>query len=209
MNKKTFFSLKIFIKKLYTQIETIQSKEKIFFLFINSWFRNLNLKVGKNLFLNQYLFISGEGSIKIGNNCTIGYKKGGYFRFGYCEFQARYPNSKILLGNNIKINNNLFICCAKEIVIGNKVLIGEGVMFIDHDGHGINPEERLSSIGKMQAIRIEDNVWIGSRVTILKGTQVGKNSIIGAGSVVKGNFAENVIISGNPARIIKEIKVIK
>jgi acetyltransferase-like isoleucine patch superfamily enzyme len=51
-------------------------------------------------------------------------------------------------------------------------------------------------------------VWIGSRVTILPGTEIGRNSIVGAGAVVKGVFPENVIIAGNPGKVIKGIEAL-
>ena len=52
---------------------------------------------------------------------------------------------------------------------------------------------------------IEDNVWIGEKSIILKGTKIGKNSIIGAGSVVSGEIPENVVYAGNPAREVKKL----
>ena len=131
-------------------------------------------------------------------------KWGGYYK-GASELQPRYKESKIIIGDNVHTNNNLFICCASEVIIEKDTLIGEGVMIIDHDAHGIKPDERNTSIGNVRTIHIEENVWIGSRVTILPGTQIGKNSIVGAGAVVKGVFPENVILGGNPAKVIREI----
>ena len=77
---------------------------------------------------------------------------------------------------------------------------------MDHNAHGVLPTERRTSAGTARKIIIEENVWLGNYVTILPGTIIGKNSIVGAESVVKGNFPENVIIQGNPAKIIKKIE---
>lgn len=109
------------------------------------------------------------------------------------------------MGKNVSTNNNLFLCARKCIIIKDDVLIGRNVTIMDHNAHGILPTERRSSKGTAREIIIGENVWIGNYVTILPGTVVGKNSIIGAGSVVKGSFPENVIIQGNPAKIIKKI----
>ena len=56
---------------------------------------------------------------------------------------------------------------------------------------------------KMKPVLIGENCFIGMNSIVLKGTTIGKNSIVGAGSVVCGKFPENVVIAGNPARIIK------
>lgn len=117
--------------------------------------------------------------------------------------QPRYKDSKIIIGQNVSTYNNLFICCTDKITIEKDTLIGERVMIIDHDAHGINACDRCTSIGKIKVIH---NVWIGSRVTILSGTVTGKNTIVGAGLVANGIFPGNVIISGNPEKIIKNIE---
>lgn len=54
----------------------------------------------------------------------------------------------------------------------------------------------------LRDICVEDNCFIGARVTLLPGTHIGKNSLIGAGAVVKGNIPEGSIVIGNPARVI-------
>ena len=77
---------------------------------------------------------------------------------------------------------------------------------IDFDAHGLTPSERRNSMEKVKPIVIGRNVWIGNNVIILKGTEIGDNSVIGAGSVVTGGkFPSNVVIAGNPARILKEL----
>lgn len=57
----------------------------------------------------------------------------------------------------------------------------------------------------MGKVTLADNVWIGDRVTILKGTSIGENSVVAAGAVVSGEFPANVVIGGVPARVIREI----
>lgn len=162
---------------------------------------------GDDTIINQKTLVSGKGHIAIGNSCRFGSRLGGYYYGGICELQSRYKNSKIVIGNNVSTNNNLFICAAKEIIIRSNTIIGGNVMMIDHDGHGIHPNNRRNDIGKVAAIHIGKNVWIGSRVTILPGTTIGNNCIVGAGALVKGIFPDNTIIAGNPAKIIKTINL--
>lgn len=166
----------------------------------------VKINLGNDVLFYQSTIITGKGLVSIGNSSVFGYKMGGYHSKGRIELQPRYKASKIIIGKNVMINNNLFICCADEVSIGNGTLIGESVMILDHNGHGISPNERRTTIGKVAPIHIEDNVWVGSRVTILPGTRIGRNSIISAGSIIKGDFPSNVIISGNPAMIVSKIK---
>lgn len=166
-----------------------------------------NIKLGYKTRFNQPLILMGGGTILIGNYCSFGYEYGGGFKNNYLEFQVRDDKAIIEIGNNVATNNNLFLCARNHIVIKDDVLIGRNVTIMDHNAHGVLPTERRTSDGTARKIIIEENVWLGNYVTILPGTIIGKNSIVGAGSVVKGIFPENVIIQGNPAKIIKKIEL--
>jgi acetyltransferase-like isoleucine patch superfamily enzyme len=153
---------------------------------------------------NQITLITGEGNVKIGKGCSFGYKPGGFYRGGSIELQARYKNAQIIIGNNVLTNNNVFLCSANLIEIGDYTLIGQNVTIMDHDAHGIHPKQRRLP-GKIARVIIGKNVWIGNNVCILKDSIIGDNTIVAAGAIVAGTFPGNVIIGGVPARIIKEI----
>jgi acetyltransferase-like isoleucine patch superfamily enzyme len=156
-------------------------------------------------FCEQTLIISGQGKVVIGNKCVFGTKLGGFYRRGYVELQARKSVARIVLGNNIACNNNLFICSENYIEIGDDCLIGQYVNIFDSEAHGIHPDKRRGGYGEIGSVKISNNVWIGNNVTILKNTNIGENTIVAAGAVVAGNFPSNVIIGGVPAKIIKSI----
>ena len=82
-------------------------------------------------------------------------------------------------------------------------MIASDVTITDSDWHGIY--DRTDYVATPKEVIIEENVWIGEKSIILKGTKIGKNSIIGAGSVVSGEVPDNVIFAGNPAREIKKL----
>ena len=95
-----------------------------------------------------------------------------------------------------------------SITVGDHTDIGSGCKIIDNDFHPLSysqrsPVERLDLV-KHRPITIGEGCFIGANSIILKGTTLGKNVVVGAGSVVCGSFPNNVIIAGNPARIIKE-----
>lgn len=158
----------------------------------------------KRPLFQQKVFFNGLGEVKIGRGCVFGYKQGGFNYKGSIEIQARYKNSKIVIGDNVHTNNNIYICAANFIEIGDDVLIGQNVIISDHEGHGIEPENRRK-IGIIGKVIIGKNVWIGNNVSILKNSEIGENSIVATGAVVSGIFPPNVIIGGVPAKIIKSI----
>ena len=154
--------------------------------------------------IHQFLLFTGQGSVSVGDNCTFGFKLGGFHRSGSIEIQARYVKSIVRIGNNTSTNNNIFICAANYVEIGNNVLIGNFVTISDHDAHNTNPNKR-NEIGAVGIVKIKNNVWIGNNVRISKNVEIGENSIIASGSVVTKSFPENVIIGGVPAKLIKSI----
>jgi len=95
----------------------------------------------------------------------------------------------------------------KRVEIGDGCLIGKGVQILDFDAHGVAPEERRTSIGRIAPVILGKNVWVGNGAILLKGTHIGDNSIVAAGAVVPGgDFPPDVVIGGNPARIVGELR---
>lgn len=192
------------ILKLRKKMEKIKRKFNIYFELKNY---KGNLEIASTVKFNQKIKLYGKGKIKIGRNSSLGYDIGGGFYEGRTELQTRTEKAIIEVGDDVHINNNVFICVRAGIEIKDKCLIGRNVSFLDHNGHGISVKNRHNYPGKENKIILEKNVWVGNNVTILSGTIIGKNSIVGANSVVKGRFPENVIIQGNPAKIVKKIEV--
>ena len=120
---------------------------------------------------------------------------------------ARY-GGHITIGAGCGISGST-IYAMKEINIGDNVLIGGNCKIIDNDFHPLSASERINQKTediKKRTINIGEGCFIGANSIILKGTTLGKNCVVGAGSVVSGTFPDNVIIAGNPAKIIKENK---
>lgn len=115
----------------------------------------------------------------------------------------------LLLGNQVYINRFTVIDATSSIQIGDRTMIGTHCYITDHD-HVFQGQPVDRSIGELPLTgvptSIEENVWIGSHVTILKGVTIGKNSIIGAGSVVTKSIPANSVAVGNPCRVIRERK---
>jgi acetyltransferase-like isoleucine patch superfamily enzyme len=111
--------------------------------------------------------------------------------------------SEIRLGRNVFINQNCTFYDLGGIDIADDVMIGPNVSIIA-TGHPVEPaRRRATTIGK--PIAIGKNVWIAAGATIIGGVTVGENSVVAAGSVVTCDVAANVLVGGNPARVIRAI----
>ena len=110
----------------------------------------------------------------------------------------------IFLGEDCFINFNCTILDEAKVTIGNNAFLGPNVS-IYTACHPLEVDRRNRFIEWAEPVTIGDNVWIGGDVTILPGVSIGDNTVIGAGSIVTKSFPSNVVIAGNPAKIIKEI----
>lgn len=118
------------------------------------------------------------------------------------------PGASIIIGSDTGISGGS-ICAAVSVKIGKECLIGANVTIADTDFHSINPIGRRYNGNPPEIsaapIEIEDNVFIGTGVIILKGVRVGRNSVIGAGSVVTKDVPPDTIVAGNPAIALREL----
>jgi acetyltransferase-like isoleucine patch superfamily enzyme len=146
----------------------------------------------------------GKGEIVIHENVKIGFWPSPYCLGGNSYFEARFPESRIEIGEGTVISNN-FVCIAEyaTIVIGRKVLIGANVEIINSDFHGVDPSQRNLSKPEWNGhVRIAENVFVGSNVKILKGVSIGKNTVVANGAIVTKDVAENSVVAGIPAKVI-------
>lgn len=110
----------------------------------------------------------------------------------------------IEIGENFYANYNLVILDCAKVTIGDNVLIGPNVG-IYTAGHPLHFELRNEELEFASPITIEDNVWIGGNVVLNPGVTIGRNSVVGSGSVVTKDIPANVVAAGNPCRVIREI----
>ena len=125
----------------------------------------------------------------------------------YCDY-----GKNIFIGSDVIININCTFVDNRPIHIGNQVLIASHVQ-IYTSGHPVLPQDRLTADWKEKGttffrtfakpVTIEDGAWIGGGAILLPGVTIGRNSVIGAGSVVTRSIPENCVAVGNPCRVIR------
>ncbi len=98
------------------------------------------------------------------------------------------------------------IGCASRISIGDRVMCGANVTITDTDWHAIDWRDRLAGrTGDASPVAIGDDVWLGMNVIVLKGVEVGSQTVVGAGSIVTRSLPAGVIAAGQPAVVIRKL----
>lgn len=155
------------------------------------WSYNLG-NSGTNLTVQKGTVIRYPKNISVGNHVSIGRK---------VNIFTEIPNSTLTIGNNTQVNKNVELDFSGDLTIGDNVVISEYATIMSHN-HGLNPKSKPIKVNKSIGV----NVWIGQGAIVLAQVKhIGNNSIVASGSVVTKDVPENVIVAGNPAKIIREL----
>ncbi len=141
-------------------------------------------------------------NIHIGNHVHMQSARGVVTRLATWQNGAG-GHGEIRIGDYSLITAGVHIMSAGAVVIGRNVMIASHSYISDADWHDIY--DRTAAPGAVAPITLSDNVWVGYGAKILKGVHLGENTIVAAGAVVTKSFADNLIIGGNPAKIIGEL----
>ncbi len=155
--------------------------------------------------------------VEIGEKCLL----------SACNFIFESKNGFIKIGNNVNIGGANLIS-RSAIIIGNDVTMAWGITIYDHDSHSVYWSKRINDNKKCyddylkynnkvlnkdwtnvnsKKIIIEDKVWIGFDVLILKGVTIGEGAVIAAKSVVTKDVPAWTLVAGNPAKFIKNLNL--
>ena len=117
--------------------------------------------------------------------------------------QYKY-DSRIAIGREVQIGRNFFISCTKSVEIGKNVTISERVFIGDNNHSFSHPHvpimQQPNKVGT--PIVVGQGSWIGAGASVLSGAQLGKNSVVGTLSVVKGEFPDYAVIGPEPAKLL-------
>jgi acetyltransferase-like isoleucine patch superfamily enzyme len=166
-----------------------------------SFFYMSKIKWGKFLRLGDFVFVSAlsKNGIQFGNNVSIG-------AFSRIIVSTTLNNlgDKIVIGNSVGIGEYASLGGAGGLEIGDECIVGPYLSCHpeNHNYSDLTISIRHQGVNR-KGIKIGENCWIGSKVSILDGVQLGNGCIIAAGAVVTKSFPDNSIIGGVPAKIIK------
>jgi maltose O-acetyltransferase len=120
--------------------------------------------------------------------------------------EAREPGATIFVDSDVWLNNGATLVAERSSIrIDRGCLIGPSVQIFDSDFHSLTPELRKSGGHECRPVHLEENVFVGTSVIILKGVTIGRNSVIAAGSVVVSDIPENSAAAGVPAKVIANL----
>lgn len=184
----------------------------------NFWLRQRNQRLYNSSLLMRTYKVNTPKSTKIKGRVNLIAVKGGKIILGEnitlrsdpFDYLGGMPfgttllvdksGGEILIGDNCRLNGT-YVHAKKRIRIGKNCVIAAGTNIIDLNGHELISSDRTKGEDTPKEIIIEDNVWICVNSIILKGTVIGRNSVVAANSVVKGVFPPNSLIQGNPAEV--------
>lgn len=173
------------------------------FFYYEPLFRSQCRSVGRKLWMEQLPYMVNRGALCIGDDVRLSGKPA----FLFCSKLAAEPS--ISIGDHTFIGHGATFSVGKAITIGRSCLIAGGVHVTDNDGHPLNYLDRMKNLPPrmedVKEVQIGNNVWIGNYAIILKGVTVGDRAIVGAGSVVTRDVPPDVVVAGNPARVVKSL----
>jgi len=167
------------------------------------------IKIGqKSSFYGLPLFYRMPGSrIRVGDNCQfrsstwsnlVGVNRP-------CIISTLREAASLEIGRDCGFSGTT-IGCASSISIGDRVMCGANVTITDTDWHPLDWRDRIAGKGGETApVVIGEDVWLGMNVSVLKGVEIGSQTVVGAGSLVTRSLPARVIAAGNPAVVIRKL----
>jgi maltose O-acetyltransferase len=157
------------------------------------------VQFGRNFQTNGRLVIKGPGHVVFGDdvNAWAHAEKNVLITFG--------PNSLITVGSGTRLNGAGLMAYTR-IEVGARCILGSTLVF-DSDFHPLDPARRHDPDAPVSCapIRLGENVWLGGQSAVLKGVTVGENSVVAFRAVVSDDVPPNVVVAGNPARVVKKL----
>jgi acetyltransferase-like isoleucine patch superfamily enzyme len=160
------------------------------------WFRANGIKCGAVACYGKLPVIDAAGTIRTGKRFVV------RSMIAPSEIAAK-ENAQIIIGDRCFLNQGVVIAAVESIEIGDDTLIGDFCTIYDSNYHGLEP----GSNDKPRPVVLGKNVWLGTGVLVMPGSQIGDHTVVAAKSVVRGTLPPRVLAAGNPAKPIKELDI--
>ena len=161
-------------------------------------------RLGRRLQLGGSLpMIIGNGRIELGDDVSIDTRNTWIVGFKVSK------DPRLIIGNRVFVGYQTVFSVATQVTVGDDTLIAGNVQIFDNISHPLSPARRLRgesfTLDEAAPVEIGRNVWLGNGVMIMRGVTIGDNSVVAAGSVVTKPVPPNVLVAGNPARVVKDV----
>lgn len=151
---------------------------------------------GTNTLINHKFKLKGQGKLIIEDCCNLWAHEESNKFFFYSD------TAEIRIGEGSQLNG-ITIHCLEKVSLGSNCLTGSAII-MDTDFHEFhNPSHILYNNPKSKPVTVGNNVWLCGQCVLLKGSSVGDNSVVGFRAVVTKSFPNDVVIAGNPAKIVR------
>ena len=157
------------------------------------------VRFGRNFQTNGRLVIKGPGRVVFGDDINA-----------WCHAEKNVlitytPDSRITIGSGTRLNG-AGIMAYTHVNVGPRCILGSTIIF-DSDFHPLDPAHRHDPDAPVSCapIVIGENAWVAGQSTVLKGVTIGKNSVVAFRAVVSSDVPPDVVVAGNPARIVKQL----
>ena len=107
---------------------------------------------------------------------------------------------RLRVGDRVFVNCGTVLLAVRGIVVGDDVAFGHEVYVIDSNSHGTEGRPHVEA-----PVRIGDGTWLGARAMVLPGVSIGRRVVVAAGAVVTGDVPDDVLVAGNPARVVRAL----
>lgn len=158
-------------------------------------------RVGKGVTTGIFVpWVHGSGELLVGDHVHVSGKLGIHFAASFVE------RPRLVIGDHTDLSHDVRFVVGREIRLGSHVQVAGRVTFRDSGGHPVDPGQRQAGaapgLADVKPVVVHDNVWIGTGVLVMPGTEIGEGSIVSAQSVVSGVIHPYTVVAGNPARRI-------
>ena len=149
--------------------------------------------------------ILNPGSIHLGSHTLVGRQV--TLSVGYRAHETGLPARALVIGDHCTLGARTSITAHESIEVGDGVFFGQGV-FVTDASHGYqDPELPVGrQFGRSHPVSIGAGSWIGHAAVILPGTRLGRNVVVAAGAVVRGEVEDHAVVAGNPARVVRRLQ---
>lgn len=144
-------------------------------------------------------------AIHLGHDTLVG--RAATLAAGYAVGDPRLPERALVIGDRCLLGARLTVLAHERVELGDDVFFGQGV-FVTDSSHGYQDPSRPvgAQFGTHDPVTVGSGSWVGHGAVLLPGARLGRNVVVAAGAVVRGEVEDHAVVAGNPARVVRRLE---